>query len=182
MKVKLPNGGIWQPNEAYGKVIGEGSFMKLLGRILCFSVTPTPIDLFLVRSAGWSVGIGVLVLVALTLPRHASSPTELFLGLGIAGLNCLVSVIFGALAVRIHFAGLAVKMSARSRIWEWTGYFAGVAILVFGAWFLTTLPLTRAGFIIAILLILALTLATISVGILLTLVRHNFARPPITSP
>jgi hypothetical protein len=41
-------------------------------------------------------------------------------------------------------------------------------------WFLTTLPLTRAGFIIAILLILALTLTTISVGILLTLIRHNF--------
>jgi hypothetical protein len=148
--------------------------MKRLYRIFSFPVTPTPIDLFLVRLAGWSVGIGVLVLVAVTLPRHASGPTELFLGLGLTGLNCLVSVIFGALAVRIHFAGLAVKMSGRSRIWEWTGYVAGVSMLVLGMWFLATLPLTRAGFIIAILLILALTLTSISVGILLTLIRHDF--------
>ena len=119
-------------------MIGEGLLMKRIYRIFGFPVTPTPIDLLLVRLAGWSVGIGVLVLVALTLPRHASSPTELFLGLGLAGLNCLVSVVFGALAVRIHFAALAVKMSARSRMWEWTGYVAGIATLALGMWFLTS--------------------------------------------
>jgi hypothetical protein len=102
-------------------MIAEGFPMKRLHRIFSFPVTPTPIDLLLVRLAGWSVGIGVLVLVALTLPRYASKPSEVLLGLGLAGLNCLVSVAFGALAVRIHLGSLAVKMSGRSRIWEWAG-------------------------------------------------------------
>jgi hypothetical protein len=155
-------------------MVAEGFFMKRLYRLFSFPLSPTPIDLWLVRLAGWAVGIGVLVLVALTLPRHASSPTELFLGLGLAGLNCLVSVIFGTLAVRIHFAGLAMTRSGRSRMWEWTGYLPGVALLVLGTWFLTTLPLSRAGFVIAILLILALTLTTLAVGMLLTLSRHDF--------
>jgi hypothetical protein len=147
--------------------------MKLLCRIFSYSLTSAPIDLWLLRLASWSAGVGVLVLVALTLPRHASSQTELLLGLGLAGLNCLVSVMFGTLATRIHFVGVAMKLPGRSRIWEWSGYLAGLTILLLGMWFLATLPLTRAGFISAILLILALTLATFCVGILFTLIRHD---------
>jgi hypothetical protein len=109
----------------------------------------------------------------LTLPQHASNQAELFLGFGLAGLNCLASVIYGGLAVQVHFAGLAKKLSGRSRMWEWIGYVAGVTILFLGMWLLATLPLNRAGFIIGFLLILALTLTTLSVGILFTLIRHS---------
>lgn len=151
----------------------EGHLMRGFHRILNYSLSSTPIDLWLLRLAGWSVGLGVLVLMALTLPKHASSRTELLLGLGLAGLNCLVSAMFGTLSSRLHVASQAVDLPARSRIWEWSGYAAGVAVLVLGMWVLTTLPLTRAGFISAILLIFALALTTFNVGILFTLIRNN---------
>ena len=147
--------------------------MKMFFRILYCPVSSTPIDLWLLRLSSWSVGFGILVLAAITLPRHASSRTELLLGLCLAVVTCLVSVMFGTLSIRNHVASQAIKIPARSRIWEWSGYAAGLAVLLLGTWSLTTLPLNRAGFVIAILLILALALSVFCVGILFTLVRHN---------
>jgi hypothetical protein len=148
--------------------------MKRLYQICNCSLTSTPIDLWLVRLVTWAVGIGVLVLVALILPRHASSRIELFLGLGLAGLNCLVSVMFGLLATRLQFTEVTLKMPWRSRMLECASYPTGLAILILGMWFLTTLPLTSAGSISAVLLILVLTFSTVCVGILSTLIRHDF--------
>ena len=148
--------------------------MKRLYRIFNHSLTSTPIDLWLLRLAGWSIGVGVLAVVAVTLPRHAANQTELLLGLGLAALNCLIALMWSALSVRVNTVALAVKMHWRSRMWEWCTYPAGLAILSLGMWFTATLPLARAGFMIAFLLILALTLAAFCVGLLLTLIRQDF--------
>ncbi len=150
--------------------------MNRLFRILNFSLTSTSIDLWLLRVASWSVGVGVLVLVALALPRHAANATELSLGLGLAVLNCLISVMYGGLSHRVQSAALRMKIPWRVRMWEWCSYALGSAILILGMWFTSTLPLGRAGFISAFLLIFAMTLATFSVGLLFTLSRGDFSR------
>jgi len=155
--------------------------MNRLGRVLNYSLSTSPIDLCLVRLAAWSVGIGVLILVALTLPRRATNEAELTLGLGLAVLNCLVAVMFGILSPHVHSASLAVKMPWHARLWERCGYSVGVAVLTFGMWFTSTLPLTRAGFISAFLLIFATTLATFCVGLLITLSRHEFQSAVLSS-
>src|SRR5579862_8456382 len=121
----------------------EDHIMKLLHRICNYSLTSTSADLWLLRVAGWSVGVGVLVLVALTLPRHAANPTELFLGLGLAVLNCVIALIWSALSVRVNSAA---QLPWRSRMWEWCSYPAGLAVAIVGMWFTATLPLGRAGF------------------------------------
>ncbi len=146
--------------------------MKQLIRVLNFTVTPGPIDLWLLRLTCFAVAGGILAVAAIVVPRHALNDAELFLGLGLACMTCLVSVVFGNLAIRVE----AVKIAARQRFWEWLSYGVGLSILVLGMWLTTTLSLTRVGFICAFLLSLGTALATFSVGILVTLRRADLSR------
>lgn len=148
--------------------------MQRLCRILHYSLTSAPMDLWLLRLAGWSVGVGVLVLVGVTLPRHATNPTELAVGLGLAVLNCLIALTWSTLSIRVNSAAMAGRLPWRSRMAEWCSYPAGLAVLILGFWFTSLLPLTRAGFVSAFLLLLATTLATLCTGLLFTLLRHDF--------
>lgn len=154
--------------------------MKFLYRVFNYSLTSTRIDLYLVRVVSWSVGVGVLALVAATLPRHAANSTELALSLGLAVLNCLIEGMYGTLSHRVQSADLVKKIPWRSRLWEWGGYAVGFALLLLGMGFTSILPFTRAGFISAFLLILAVTLATFCVGLSLTL-KYLKSPPAATS-
>lgn len=96
--------------------------MKRLYHIFTCSLTSTANDICLLRLASWSVGVGVLVLVAITLPRHAVNHAELALGLGLAVLNCLISVMYGMLAPRVQLTGEAMKWPWRSgQLSDWSG-------------------------------------------------------------
>lgn len=146
-----------------------------LHRICNYTLTSAPIDLWLLRGVGWVIGLGVLVLVAITLPRHATNTAELSLGLGLALLNCLVAILFSNLSYRVQSADLVRKIPWRSRLWEWSSYVIGVAVFLLGMWFTAFLPLGRVGFICVFLLILVIMLATFCAGLLLTLNRHERA-------
>jgi Na+/H+ antiporter NhaD/arsenite permease-like protein len=121
-----------------------------------------------------SSGLVVLVLAAGTFRKTANSRAEVVLGIEAALVTFLVTAIFGVLARQLHEA--ASRAELRTRHWEYLSYPAGLALLVVGLWQLSNLGVGEAGMLLALLLLLAACLATISLGILSSLVSRKKGR------
>jgi len=117
---------------------------------------------------GLGSGFVLFVHTVATLPKVASSRAELVLGIGAALVTFLVTAIFGVLARQVHEAALRGEL--RTRFWEYLSYPPCLALLVLGVWQLPNLGVGEAGMLLALLLLLAACLATVSLGILATLV------------
>ncbi len=116
-------------------------------------------------------GLGVLVLATGAFRRVAHSRADMVLGIGAALVTFLVTAILGVLGRQVHEA--ASRGELRTRRWEYLSYPACLALLVVGTWQLSDLGVGQAGMLLALLLLLAACLATISLGILSTLVSNQ---------
>lgn len=142
-------------------------FVKLLGR----RSEGSHFDGLFSQWGAIGSGLVVLVLATGTVRRVANSRAELVLGIGAALVTFLVTAIFGVLARQVHEA--ASRGELRTRRWEYLSYPAAIPLLVVGTWQLPGLGVTEAGMLLAVLLLLAACLATISLGILITLVSNK---------
>lgn len=128
-------------------------------------------DAIVPRWSSYVVGPALLIFVSATFPRQASDSRELFLGLSLGLLLCLLYLLFGNLLGWLQELLLKKPMPTHLRLGEYISYGSFPVVFGLGLQGLSTLSLTKPGFMIGILLLLSVTTAVLCLGILSSLMR-----------
>jgi hypothetical protein len=143
--------------------------MKRILNVLNRPLTGQKIDFWFCRWGVCLTGLTVLALVGWTMPKHATNLSEMYLGLTLGVLTCLLLVLFGFLNGRLQQVTTVFPIPHRSRLVEYGTYAMFPVLKGFGTSILATLPLARAGLMIGLLVLLSLNLVILCMGTLFTL-------------
>jgi hypothetical protein len=123
----------------------------------------------LIQGVGLCGGLAVLVMASIA-ARSVAGRRELTILILAALLACLAMLFLGGLSRLLH--EVLRKKTPYSRYGEYLGYATAVALLLVGAWQFPTLGFVgETDLRIGALLLFATCLATVSLGMLSTLVR-----------
>jgi hypothetical protein len=146
--------------------------MRFLGQPL----TSDQVDAAWVRLSSYVLGPALVLFVATKFPRDMDHPEDFHLRVGLAALVGLLYMLFGTLLGWFQTMMLDKPIPHRKRLGEYLSYASFPVIFVLGLLQLSTLPLTRTGFSIGILLVLSIAIAVLCLGVLSSLARVRSAQ------
>lgn len=151
--------------------------MNTITRTLRLRVGEGSIDAWLSR---WGCSLGGFTLAALAVAavrRHAATGVELVAGTVAAAVACLLLLLLGGLARRVHLATEGGRAPWRARRWELASHAAGLAVLGAGGFVLATALPGPAGAVTGGMLALSAYAAVLCLGCRATLPRSSRGGP-----
>lgn len=145
--------------------------MKTILRVLNYRLSHDALDSRIGRLACDLGAVFVLAASVVALVRHPGSRADVGLGLALACLVSVLLVMLGGLCGRVAESLEPLRARVRTRWPEFASYAVCVGLLLVGIRWLAALQLTPGQVTVGLLMVCALSLATLVIGMATTLLR-----------